>query len=584
MIKGRTPLLTGLFFIILAAAPASASALCNGLTATISGTSSGETIPGTAGDDVIEAGGGDDTVNGGGGNDTICGDAGDDTINGEGGNDHLEGGANTATGDTVTFLGSNGITASLMTGVATVFSPAESNTMTGFENLNGSNTFDSLTGDNGPNVIDGLDAADNLTGLGGDDELTDTGSSATDQDEVHYEGAPGPDGIVANLGTGTVDGTAAGAGTDTVSGVTGIEGSSFDDTLIGDANNNQFVGNAGDDVIQPLAGADFVTGVFGSDTVSYATETGPIVSADLSSGSPGNVTAPAGNDQVFGVEGFIGSPQNDNVTGGTEDNTFDGRGGDDQLNGAGGSNTASFAGLSQAVIANLLTGSATGQGSDTLTNMANLTGSTVGDTLIGDANANLLDGAGGVDTVSFASLAGPLGVNVNLSTGSAAGDGSDTLAAIENVTGSPQSDVLFGDGNPNVLDGLAGNDNLDGQGSPDSLLLGPGNDIVGAADGEVDSIDCTGGGPDSGTVDGPAPAETYTACDTDGDSVVDFLDACPTTSGTGPNGCVATSVTPPPTPTTPATPTTPTTSKRKCKKKKKHRAAAAKKCKKHKKK
>ena len=99
-------------------------------------------------------------------------------------------------------------------------------------------------------------------------------------------------------------------------------------------------------------------------------------------------------------------------------------------------------------------------------------------------------------------------------------------------------------------------------------------------------IDCQGGGPDSGSVDGPAPAENYISdCDSDGDAVVDFLDACPIQSGVGADGCPVT--TPPVVTPSPAqTQAPPATAKKKCKKKKKHRAASVakkKKCKKKKK-
>jgi Ca2+-binding RTX toxin-like protein len=56
---------------------------CDGMTATIVGTDSGETITGTAGADVIAALGGNDTVSGLGGDDRICGGGGDDTIYGD---------------------------------------------------------------------------------------------------------------------------------------------------------------------------------------------------------------------------------------------------------------------------------------------------------------------------------------------------------------------------------------------------------------------------------------------------------------------------------------------------------------------
>jgi Ca2+-binding RTX toxin-like protein len=528
--------------LTLCVAPAAASALCLGNAPTMTGTASGETINGTSGDDVIDALGGDDTVNGAGGNDKICGGDGNDIIDGGLGADQLDGGtAAETTGDTVTFasLPTSGspqafnLAANLSTGSATTSlanpSSTEVDTLSNFENLTGSNTFDQLTGNGGPNLITGLSSADLFTGGDGNDTLVDTTGGATDQDTASYLDATGP--INGSLTSNTVSGS--GVGTDTLSGILGIDGSPFNDTLVGD-NANPFPGNTqnvldgmgGDDLLEPLAGTDTVLGgdtSFGGgpgiDTVSYADDAAVV--ADLTAGTAITDTV-TDKDTLIQLENVIGSVNNDTITGDSHPNVIDGLAGNDTI-----------------------------------------------------------DSAGGVDTASFASLAGPLGVNVNLALGTAVGDGSDTLAAVENVTGSQQSDVLFGDGSHNVLDGLGGNDNVDGQAGPDDLKLGAGNDIVGAADGEVDSIECTGGGPDSGSVDGPAPAETYTACDTDGDNVVDFLDACPTTSGTGTDGCVPIVVPVTPPTTTPPTGTTnPATPKKKCKKK--HRAAAAKKCKKRK--
>ena len=69
--------------------------------------------------------------------------------------------------------------------------------------------------------------------------------------------------------------------------------------------------------------------------------------------------------------------------------------------------------------------------------------------------------------------------------------------------------------------------------------------------------------------------ETYTACDSDGDSVVDFLDACPTDSGADTDGCVPPVITPPVLTPPPAQAQAPATTKKKCKKKKKRAASVA---------
>ena len=58
-------------------------------------------------------------------------------------------------------------------------------------------------------------------------------------------------------------------------------------------------------------------------------------------------------------------------------------------------------------------------------------------------------------------------MNVDLLAGTASGDGSDTFATVENVIGSPGSDVLTGDGQANVLQAAGGDDTLAGGGGND---------------------------------------------------------------------------------------------------------------------
>lgn len=80
--------------LMLVAVPGSAGTpTCNGLAATIVGTSGDDVLQGTSGVDVIAAGAGNDVVDGKGGDDIICGDAGDDELNGGKGDDLLLGGS-----------------------------------------------------------------------------------------------------------------------------------------------------------------------------------------------------------------------------------------------------------------------------------------------------------------------------------------------------------------------------------------------------------------------------------------------------------------------------------------------------------
>lgn len=100
------------------------------------------------------------------------------------------------------------------------------------------------------------------------------------------------------------------------------------------------------------------------------------------------------------------------------------------------------------------------------------------DTLIGGLGADKLLGGAGTDTASYvnatagvvASLASPGG-----NSGEAKGD---TYSSIEGLSGSKFVDKLVGDGNGNVLYGLAGNDNLDGGAGNDVLIGGLGADTL----------------------------------------------------------------------------------------------------------
>ncbi len=67
--------------------------VCQGLTATITGSRLSDIIVGTAGPDVIVGFSGNDNIRGAGGADTICGGRGSDRILGEAGRDRLDGGA-----------------------------------------------------------------------------------------------------------------------------------------------------------------------------------------------------------------------------------------------------------------------------------------------------------------------------------------------------------------------------------------------------------------------------------------------------------------------------------------------------------
>jgi Ca2+-binding RTX toxin-like protein len=134
----------------------------------------------------------------------------------------------------------------------------------------------------------------------------------------------------------------------------------------------------------------------------------------------------------------------DHLQGTTEGDGIDGLGGDDLILGLGGNDS--------------------------------LMGSAGDDTLDGGAGDDLLNGGGGNDTASYASAGS--GVTVRLKAGAqpTGGDGIDSLAGIENLTGSGFKDHLTGSAKANALDGGAGNDKLSGGGGDDLLDGGAGKD------------------------------------------------------------------------------------------------------------
>lgn len=132
-----------------------------------------------------------------------------------------------------------------------------------------------------------------------------------------------------------------------------------------------------------------------------------------------------------------------------------------------------------------------------------LSGDAGRDRLVGLAGNDRLRGGPGIDTAdysSFFSVNLRVGVIVDFTRGQAAGDGTDSLAAIENVLGSSFDDRLFGNRGANLLTGSAGNDLLDGRGGRDVLVGGPGRDVFHARDGRADSL-VGGSGRDSAQLD-----------------------------------------------------------------------------------
>jgi Ca2+-binding RTX toxin-like protein len=467
----------------------------------------------------------DDVLTGDGGNNVLSGSAGNDTLQGGAGSDTLDGGTGA---DTASYAVANAaVTVNLAVGTAQNTGGAGTDTLIGIENLTGSNFNDTLVGNTGANAIDGGAGNDTMQGGAGNDTLVggagnDTIDGGADNDTASYASATAA--VTVSLATTATQNT-GGAGTDRLSNIENLVGSAFNDTLTGSTGNNELDGGAGNDTLQGGLGDDTIVGGAGIDTASYASAT-TAVTVDLSVTGAQN-TGGAGIDTLSGVENLIGSGLNDTLTGdagnnalagGSGNDTLQGGAGNDTIDGGAGTDTATYAAAAAAVSVSLATTSAQntgGAGTDTITNVENLTGSAFDDTLTGSTATNVIDGGAGSDTIDAGSgndtvrggtgddvLIGGAGndtidggadvdtasyatatsaVTVNLATTAAqntGGGGTDTLTNLENLIGSGFNDTLTGSSGDNALSGGAGNDTLQGGLGNDTLDGAAGTDTA----------------------------------------------------------------------------------------------------------
>lgn len=336
--------------------------------------------------------------------------------------------------------------------------------------LVGTRFDDVLGGDDGDNVIDGGLGNDRIDGGMGLDTATYAAAGA---------------GVTASTTKAT-----GGGGNDTLAGIENLTGSRYRDHLAGDATDNVLNGGDGDDVVSGGAGANVVSGGAGNDTVvsgpddehvacntgtdtvSYADAGTAITFTTASPHTAYNVTGGGGNDRVFECENVTGSSYGDRITGTSAANVISGGGGNDTLNGGPGGDTVSG-----------------GDGNDTLygsTGNDRVLGGTGNDSLRGNADNDTVDGGSGTDTVSYDYATGRVTASMTRATGS--GVGIDTLAGVENLTGSGYADTLTGNGAANVIAGGGGNDTLVGAGGNDRLLGGSGADVL-RGDSGNDTVD-----------------------------------------------------------------------------------------------
>ena len=290
----------------------------------ITGTSQADTIWGSGQlVNYLYGGGGDDFIRASGGYGT------------NGYPDTYDGGSNGAGGDTLSYETAviEGVTINLLANTASG-GPATYDTISGFENLIGTNYADTLTGDNGSNALSGGGGndtlsgglgndtlaggagADTITGGGGDDIIYG-GAAAIDATETGNDILSGGDGLDSVYGNGGNDTITGGLGADFLIGGTG------DDTLYGGLSATDTT-DLSDDFMRGGDGTDLLYGNRGNDTVLGGAGTDTIYGGD-------------GNDILYGGALLVDATDiGDTVFGGIGNDDIRGNGGDDMLYGEAG--------------------------------------------------------------------------------------------------------------------------------------------------------------------------------------------------------------------------------------------------------
>ena len=390
-----------------------AAPMCFGERATIVGTNDftnpRERLVGTPGADVIVGRDGNDIIIGRGGNDRICGGPGQDHIKAGKGRDRIEAGDHDCPDEQL-------------------YEELEGNG--GHDLIVGSRCIDKIFGGNGNDTVRGGGSVlhrDIIFGGGGDDDLSYSPNDCDCNEGAIFVGGLGDDEMhgdgflsvldysraAAGVDVDLTTGSGTGEGSDTFSDIYWVIGSSHADELSGMAIHSALSGGAGPDRLTGGPDIDTLAGGLGDDVID----------------------------------------------GSTGDDVISGDGGDDQISGGDGIDEASYYGHRSALHVDLMLGEATGQGTDTLDGIENVTGGRQDDVLLGDDGPNLIqdccrskssdliDGRGGDDVIY--SQWGP-----------------DTLI------GGPGNDRLIADNGDDSLDGGEGIDELNGDMGTDRCTNG----------------------------------------------------------------------------------------------------------------
>ncbi|MFS0738102.1 hypothetical protein ABC347_13720 [Sphingomonas sp. 1P06PA] len=361
----------------------------------------------------------------------------------------------------------------------------------GDDRLEGGSGLDQLRGGAGADILDGGADADFMYGEAGDDQIfggdgddflrggagVDSFDGGTGFDRISFFEPTATQGVVADLATGVISNDGFG-NAETMTSIEGLGNTTFFvDTLRGNDGDNLLLASS-EDIIEGRAGNDMLQ-MNGSATGGGVYDGGDGIDLlQMSSGlTDGTTEFPQGAFVNLGANlvqndtvGRTATVRNiENVNGTFGDDTLIGDANDNVLQGFDGDDVLFGAGGN-----NTLRG---GLGSDVLLDLL------PGTNDILDGGEEPDDTTTGVDFVSYAGSPIPNlpGVTVSLALQGVAqntGRGSDTLIDIEGLAGTAVADTLTGDDRDNGLFGMGGADTLDGAGGDDVLVIADANSVV----------------------------------------------------------------------------------------------------------
>jgi Ca2+-binding RTX toxin-like protein len=499
-----------------------------------SGSVHNDTLIGNTGDNWLWGNWGIDTLTGGDGNDLFYGDGG----TGAGMfSDIVSGGTGIDTMSYYEFgVRTNGVTVDLAAGTGGDVAASECDSLSGIENVDGTQFADVISGDGNANVLAGLQGDDTLAGRGGADvyafrsldDLSGIGDQITDYElgadtldfstipgltfigtaafsnvagQMRYERSAGQTTILIDAnGDGVADDRVlitnvdailveTAPGSNILRSAADIVGTANSEVLNGTADGERIFALGGNDTVNAGDGNDVVDGGAGVDILNGGEGDDTIVISDLGfsdqvNGGNGydtlDVRTLTGTNWNFtwtGMERFLGSEFQDRVFAAdleVLDQALFGNGGDDLLRGGGGNDI--------------------------------MDGGAGNDQFRGGTGVDVFIGGDGDDRISFFENRATQAVVANLTTQTISNDGfgnAETMTSIEGLgAGTAFADTFIGNNNANFLLGntgdtitaLEGDDTFQLEGAPGIIDGGAGNDTIAVFTGSRLIADFTGDG------------------------------------------------------------------------------------------